>query len=53
MLDLRTYKFIRVKAESDKMISSMLVNNGLFVTVSGSCRGRDGVVEYLPIKQKS
>lgn len=50
MLDLRTYKFLRVKAESDKMISSMLVNNGLFVTVSGSCRGSDGVVEYLPIK---
>ncbi|PEL09892.1 hypothetical protein [Bacillus sp. AFS017336] len=50
MLDLGTFKITRVKTESDKMISSMLVNKDLLITVSGSCRGRNGVVEYSSIK---
>ena len=50
MFDLQTFEATRIKSESDKMISSMLVENGLLITVSGSCRGKEGVLEFLQMK---
>ncbi|WP_088042321.1 hypothetical protein [Bacillus sp. EAC] len=49
MLDLNTFESVRVKVETEKMISSMLVHDELLVAVSGSCRGKNGVLEFIPL----
>lgn len=47
MYDLRTNRVRRIKVETDKMISSMVVHNNLLITSSGSCRGKNGVLQFI------
>jgi hypothetical protein len=49
MVDLFTNEVRRVKIETSRMISSMLVHENLLVTVSGACRGKNGSLEFLPL----
>jgi hypothetical protein len=47
MHDLRTNMVKRIKVETDKMISSIVVHNNLLITASGSSRGKKGVLEFI------
>lgn len=49
MVDLFTNEVRRVKVETSRMISSMVVHKHLLVTVSGACRGKNGLLEFLSL----
>ncbi|MGG3125092.1 hypothetical protein ABEP18_31460 [Priestia megaterium] len=49
MVDLFTNEVRRVKVETSRMISSMLVHKHLLVTVSGACREKNGSLEFLSL----
>ncbi|MEM5003029.1 hypothetical protein [Priestia megaterium] len=49
MVDLLTNEVRRIKIETSRMISSMLVHKHVLVTVSGACREKNGALEFLPL----
>lgn len=50
MMDLTSHEVTKLKAETNQMIAAMLVYKQQLVTVSGSCRGKDGVVEFISLQ---
>ena len=49
MMDLSSHEITKLNAKTNQMISAMLVTNHQLVTVSGSCRGKDGIIEFISL----
>lgn len=51
LLDLRSGEIVRVKKEKNHMISTMTVYEDCFIAAGGSCRGRNGKIEFCSMKE--